>query len=87
MRVLVGVNIIACNDDVDAFNLQSTVFWSVTAGTEYIIRLGGFDAAAQGAGTFNLSCATASVANDFCSGAIAVGCGDVCFRFNCRSIK
>jgi len=42
---------LACNDD--ACGLQSTITWSVNAGTSYTLQLGTFPGAAGGSGTFD----------------------------------
>jgi hypothetical protein len=42
---------LACNDD--ACGLQSSITWSVVAGTSYTLQLGTFPGAAGGSGTFN----------------------------------
>jgi hypothetical protein len=46
-------DILACNDDF--CSLQSGISFAVTTGTTYLLRLGGFNAAAQGAGSLNIT--------------------------------
>ncbi|GIV34154.1 MAG: hypothetical protein KatS3mg031_1689 [Chitinophagales bacterium] len=46
--------IIACNDDTTGGILQSSVTWSVTAGTTYLLRLGVLNQANEDTGTFDL---------------------------------
>jgi hypothetical protein len=59
---------LVCNDDACSF--QSTASWAATAGTTYLVRVGGWNGSI---GTFGLDMSVApAVTNDECSTAIAV---------------
>lgn len=60
---------LACNEDY--CGLQSQVSWSVVAGNQYLIRVGGYFGE-QGAGDLTVSC-TPAATNDDCADAIAIG--------------
>ncbi|MHC4702374.1 MAG: GEVED domain-containing protein [Planctomycetota bacterium] len=72
-------DLIECNDDYHA--QQSQVTFDVTAGNEYLIEVGGYDAAAKGQGLISIDCDTDTlpsppnpwVYNDDCSEARSVG--------------
>jgi hypothetical protein len=60
-----GEALIACNDDgEDCAGFTSVLDWSVTTGTTYLIRLGGYDDTEQGSGTFTLAEDCGSSVND-----------------------
>lgn len=69
---------IACNDD--ACNTQSEVTFSVVQGGDYLVRIGGYNAA-TGAGNMVVSCAPSGggggPANDACAAATVIGIGQV----------
>jgi hypothetical protein len=67
----------ACNDD--ACGLQSSIGFPVTAGTNYMLQLGGYSGIV-GTGTFSLSI-SGPVTNDDCSGPVAIA-GTGTFPFN-----
>ena len=68
--------IVGCNDDAAGCGLTSEMQFQVSAGTTYLIRVGGYSAG--GTGTLTLSVG-AALPNDECTGAIAVGNGDTAF--------
>jgi hypothetical protein len=82
--------LIGCNDDGPPFCSVagvpfsgSTVSWATTAGTSYLIRLGGFGG---GTGSSDLTItSTASPANDLCADATPVGEGTFPYSNACAS--
>lgn len=61
-------------DNDDACSLQSEATWTSTLGTTYLIRVAGF---LSNAGDYELAITCAAPANDLCTGAEAIACGDV----------
>ena len=62
---------LACNDDFCAGFGPSQVTFAVTAGSNYMLQIGGYNGGVIGAGTFSLN-DTPSATNDDCSAAVAV---------------
>ena len=72
-----GTTAVGCNDDF--CGLQSTVAFPATAGTTYMLQIGGYSGSI-GAGTFSLTQAGAGPANDDCSAATVIsGAGPFTF--------
>jgi hypothetical protein len=70
---------LACNDD-SSCGLQSQVSFAATAGSQYLIRIGGYNGA-QGNGSMTISCGGGGgpPANDNCANALPVLEGDIAF--------
>ncbi|MGE0481782.1 MAG: hypothetical protein AB7Q17_15050 [Phycisphaerae bacterium] len=67
---------IACNDDAcGTSNLRSRLTFNAVSGNQYLIRVGGYQAAV-GTGSLVLSCAAGAPANDLCANAIGVTTGN-----------
>jgi hypothetical protein len=60
-----GGSVLACNDD--ACGLQSQVTFAVTAGQQYLVRIGGYNGA-TGSGTLTVSCAASNPCGAFLRG-------------------
>lgn len=66
----------ACNDDtVGCAGFTSEVSWAAVTGTEYFVRIGGWQTTDSGSGQVLVTGPPPAVANDECSGAIALGSG------------
>jgi len=71
---------IACSDDNCGGTLQSSLSFSATAGTSYLIRVAGFGGAT---GTGQMRITGAAPANDLCAGAETVGLGTTPIQNHC----
>lgn len=67
--------LLGCNDDACAF--QSSVTIPVVAGSQYLVRIGGYHGQ-QGTGLFTISYACA-VPNDICSGSLPIALGTTAY--------
>ncbi len=75
----------ACNDDSPGCNgFSSYISIAVSAGTPYLIRVGGWSNTSRGTGTLYLGLLS-SVPNDYCSGAYTVGEETFNFNTNCAT--
>tara|TARA_Y100000589_G_scaffold104192_1_gene98516 strand:+ start:37533 stop:40265 length:2733 start_codon:yes stop_codon:yes gene_type:complete len=76
-------NVVACNDDGDGCaDFTSLVTFGATAGSSYIIRVGGYTDGTTGSGTMNVSC------EPFAPGACCLGtdlCQEVPGQLDCES--
>lgn len=67
---------LAANDDAgNCAGFTSVVSAPITADRQYLVRVGGFAAGHEGTGTLQVSC-QGPPANDLCSAALEITCGD-----------